>query len=285
MRRGHSAAPDMTATVATAQIASAAGSNAGTSAHFPADDGFPEPSPAAFTGVDASGRDLTGLLYGAVTTAKTLIGSGAGLQGALDWGGGTSSAMTQTATADTAGPRTSRQRWDGSYTHYVRVVSGGCVLALRDPRRDLLLPSGVQTASRCRCTAMPVDRGRTLPQPASTRPPSDYFSTLTTGEQDRIFTKAGAEAIRAGADPVAVVSARRGAVGIDYSSTSKTPPLGTASRADRHRVRRGGTRSTGTRPGKAPRAAGRSRDRAAPRPAPRQRVRLMPETIVTSPTT
>lgn len=37
-----------------------------------------------------------------------------------------------------------------------------------------------------------------------------YFNSLSAAEQDRLFTKAGAEAIRSGADLARVVNARRG---------------------------------------------------------------------------
>ena len=40
--------------------------------------------------------------------------------------------------------------------------------------------------------------------------PEEYFEELSEAEQDRIFTRAGAEAIRNGADPAQVVNARRG---------------------------------------------------------------------------
>lgn len=40
--------------------------------------------------------------------------------------------------------------------------------------------------------------------------PRAYFESLTAAEQDRAFTKAGAEAIRAGADIAQVVNARSG---------------------------------------------------------------------------
>jgi len=40
--------------------------------------------------------------------------------------------------------------------------------------------------------------------------PHDYFASLSPEQQDRIFTKAGAEAIRNGADVNQVVNARRG---------------------------------------------------------------------------
>jgi len=38
----------------------------------------------------------------------------------------------------------------------------------------------------------------------------DYFNSLSTSDQDRLFTKAGAESIRLGADPAQVVNARSG---------------------------------------------------------------------------
>jgi len=40
--------------------------------------------------------------------------------------------------------------------------------------------------------------------------PHEYFDSLSADEQDRVFTKAGAEAIRNGADISQVVNARRG---------------------------------------------------------------------------
>jgi hypothetical protein len=46
-------------------------------------DGATPVQPGAFAGVDASGRTLDGLLYGAVTTRRPSIGRGPGLQSAL----------------------------------------------------------------------------------------------------------------------------------------------------------------------------------------------------------
>ncbi|MEU4570841.1 hypothetical protein [Micromonospora sp. NPDC023956] len=40
--------------------------------------------------------------------------------------------------------------------------------------------------------------------------PKAYFGSLTTVEQERLFTKSGAEAIRAGADIAQVVNVRSG---------------------------------------------------------------------------
>jgi hypothetical protein len=207
--------PDLTSTVAAAQTTVAAGSTRYVAQAGSDRDGFPV-EPAAFAGVDASGRSLAGLLYGAVTTAKTLIGSGAGLQQALSGGAGYLAAMAKTATADTARSADLTAAVGRKYTHYVRVVQPGAC-----SRCAILAGIGSYSTAfkrhpACRCTSMPVDDLDESPARLYSSP-DNYFQTLTTAEQDRIFTKAGAEAIRAGADPVTVVSARRGAVGIDYS--------------------------------------------------------------------
>lgn len=44
--------------------------------------------------------------------------------------------------------------------------------------------------------------------------PRAYFDSLTRAEQDRVFTQAGAEAVRLGADINQIVNARRGAHGL-----------------------------------------------------------------------
>lgn len=59
----------------------------------------------------------------------------------------------------------------------------------------------------CRCTHIPY--AENMPHDVLTNP-NDYFHSLSTAEQDRVFTNAGAEAIRLGADVSQVVNARRG---------------------------------------------------------------------------
>src|SRR5690606_29669159 len=61
----------------------------------------------------------------------------------------------------------------------------------------------------CRCQTIPVHREDVLPSGVFSSP-ADYFESLSRTEQDRVFTKAGAEAVRLGADPISVVNARRG---------------------------------------------------------------------------
>src|SRR5688500_1052764 len=67
--------------------------------------------------------------------------------------------------------------------------------------------SGATHDYRCDCVHIPVaedtsDDLRTNPRA--------YFDSLSVAEQDKAFTKAGAEAIREGADMNQVINARRG---------------------------------------------------------------------------
>jgi hypothetical protein len=60
---------------------------------------------------------------------------------------------------------------------------------------------------RCDCTVVPTGAGVPFREPIS---PKQAFEEMPRYEQDRAFGKAGAEAIRAGADIGQVVNARRG---------------------------------------------------------------------------
>lgn len=91
---------------------------------------------------------------------------------------------------------------------YVRMISpGACarcaILAGRWYRWD----AGFLRHPSCSCVGVPSAEDRTGDLFTD---PRAYFDSLTPEEQDRIFTKAGAEAIRLGADMGQVVNARRG---------------------------------------------------------------------------
>lgn len=60
---------------------------------------------------------------------------------------------------------------------------------------------------RCKCTHIPS--AENLPDVPETDP-KEYFDGMSRDEQDRVFTKPGAEAIRLGADMNQIVNARRG---------------------------------------------------------------------------
>jgi hypothetical protein len=67
--------------------------------------------------------------------------------------------------------------------------------------------------------------------------PEDYFASLSEAEQDRVFTIAGAQAIRDGADIARVVNARRGANGLTPASGRLTAAEAQLLRGGRQRGR------------------------------------------------
>jgi hypothetical protein len=237
-------------------------------------------NPTAWAGVDGSGRDLSGLLFGAVTTAKTLIGRGAGLASALQGGGMYLSAMTSTAVMDAGRSANLTALTSLNYTHYVRVVQPGAC------SRCAIL-AGIQTSAHtfrrhvsCRCSQAPEnDPGGVDNQYAS---PTDYFESLSPAEQDRVFTKAGAEAIRLGGDPVTVVTARRGAPGIEYSSHAANPGANSGRRMVRTVIGRqpDGTPILGYTTGEGVTKRGAYGKQSRIGGSRSTRIRLMPEEII-----
>lgn len=280
-------APSMVAVASAAQVGLASGSNRYV-AGFGASDGLAaagEIDPAMFAGVDGSGRALESLMFGAVTTTKQGIGAGWATPLAFEAGAAYLSAMLQTALADTARQADMAASVGRGYVYYIRVVQPGacgrCLILAGSDR----FSRPFQRHPACKCTLEPMSR--------EARDAYDPFSGMTDEQMDRAFTKAGAQAIRDGADMQQVVSARRGAMG----------GIGTASgsRAPAARWRNGQMRQTvvGYRPDGSPvlayttvegttrrgqfyrlnRMAGGATDRRVGRYAQTNRVRFMPETI------
>lgn len=203
-------APDIAVVAVSAARANAAGAGTLTSKIASADRMRGDVLvPDAFTGVDGSGRPLTSLLHGAVTTTKQAIAAGMSIPDAMLTGGTYLALMMKTALADVERSASMTAATGKGYVRYVRLVNpGACsrcaILAGSDRFR-----SNFQRHPACRCSTVPI-AGTETPQDLFGTP-GDYFESLTASEQDRVFTKAGAEAIRLGADPIKVVNARRGA--------------------------------------------------------------------------
>lgn len=70
-----------------------------------------------------------------------------------------------------------------------------------------LYNAGFDRHDECRCTHIPAAENTHHDLLTN---PNDYFHSLSSTEQDKVFTNAGAEAIRMGADVSQVVNARRG---------------------------------------------------------------------------
>ena len=91
---------------------------------------------------------------------------------------------------------------------YVRVVNlpacGRCIILAGTPSAS---EEPFERHPRCDCTAAPSTRRLAEGLAAS---PAEAFEQMSVAEREKAFTKAGAEAIRLGADPAQVVNARRG---------------------------------------------------------------------------
>lgn len=95
---------------------------------------------------------------------------------------------------------------------YVRVAEpDACSRCIVLAGKFYLFNDGFPRHPLCRCNHLPApDDPTKVKALIGASSPDRYFESLSEAEQDRIFTKAGADAIRAGADISRVVNARRG---------------------------------------------------------------------------
>jgi hypothetical protein len=169
--------------------------------------------------VDGSGRPLESLLHGAVTTTKEAVGSGFGALQAMEVGANYLALMIKTALADIGRSADMVSSVGKGYTLYVRVVEpGACSRCIVLAGADQFKPFKRHPACKCTCQPVPYEDASI---PAS-RTPQGVFDSLSGADQERAFGKAGAQAIRDGADIGQVQSARRGAAGIGYSHRMPT---------------------------------------------------------------
>lgn len=223
-------APSMVAQVVKAQTASAALATPymnGIDRSYGRTTPDVQLAPESFAGVTLDGREVGPAMYTAVTTAKTAIGRGMAPAMAFQVGANALAVVVSAALQDMGRQADFTLGRARTYTKYVRVVGGSAC------SRCAIL-AGIWSAETaflrhvsCQCTAAPVqvDRvtGKEKVPSGFHASPEAYFESLSKADQDRVFTKAGAEAIRQGASPVKVVNARRGAYGIGYNSHYYTP--------------------------------------------------------------
>jgi hypothetical protein len=165
----------------------------------------------AFAGLASDGRGLDSLLMSPAFAVLTAISGGTTVTRALAGGSAGLDMIVRTQVAD-AGRAADQVALTArpQATGYVRMMVGRtcsrcAILAGRRYRWD----AGFSRHPRCDCIGLAcredsADDLRTDPKA--------YFNSLSADEQDRVFTKAGAEAIRLGSDPSRVVNARRGMV-------------------------------------------------------------------------
>lgn len=192
-----------------AQVAAVQDADAYAGRLLPEADPEGELDPAGFSGIASDGRELKGLLFTPAPTALTLIRRGTNPRQAMASGAFALEAITRTQVADagrtaTAAAIAARPDVKG----YVRMLVGDtcsrCVLlAGRVYRWD----EAFARHPACDCRHIPY--AENVPGDKVTDPRA-YFESLSVAEQDARFGKAGAQAIREGADLGQVVNARRG---------------------------------------------------------------------------
>lgn len=187
----------------------------------------------ALVGVASDGRDLDTLLYQPALAASAALAEGATVPRALAAGQATLDMIVRTQVADAGrvadGVATvARQRATG----YVRMLVGrSCSRCIILAGRWYRWNAGFDRHPRCDCIHVP---GREATVGDVVTDPKAAFEAMSRDEQDRVFTRAGAEAIRLGADIGQVVNARRGARGL--------APAGARITAEEARALRGGRR-------------------------------------------
>lgn len=204
--------------------AAAAGASYG--AETLAEQGLYEPpqhfvNPSAFGGIASDGRTLEGLLYSAVPHVKVLIGGGMAPQQALAQGGKFLTTITRTQVADAGRGAASVDTATRRNTGYVRMLnppscSRCSVLAGRFYRWN----AGFRRHPRCDCIHVASTQGAIEGGKSEglMHDPYEYFKSLSPDDQDKAYTKAGAQAIRDGGDIFQVVNSRRG---MSYAGESK----------------------------------------------------------------
>lgn len=199
--------------------------------------------PSAFSGLAADGRSLDSLMYLSVITTKQGIGGGLTADDAMTRGL-RQALMLSTSEVAQAGRGAVGSSMAGKRTiqGYVRVVQPpACSRCVILAGVEYGWNKGFQRHPHCDCVHLPttliarnqhLDRGGFID-------PNAYFSRLSRAEQDRVFTAAGARAIREGADMGQVVNARRGMYTADaYGRRLSATREGTTTRGHYYRQER-----------------------------------------------
>lgn len=197
---------------------------------------------AAFAGVAADGRPLKSLFYEPVIDTKWRLQQ-AGQSAVESLLGGLEKLLRSAATevAD-AGRTAAGASIAGNRTinGYIRVVNPpACARCIILAGTEYGWNAGFQRHPKCDCVHMParlIARGR---HHRGAFDSHAYFKSLSHGEQNRIFTAAGAQAVRDGASLSSVVNARRGMYTADsYGRTVRATRESTTRRGQWYRAER-----------------------------------------------
>lgn len=171
-------------------------------------------NPEAFAGMDAGGNGLDNAVLFSSQVMFEQVTKGASPDKALSAGFNFVSTTARTAVLD-MGRQSDRVQMFArpQYKQWVRQIGPGACSRCIQLAGIASWQKAFLRHPNCHCVAVPA--AETFDGAIETDPRA-YFDALSPAEQNRRFTKAGAEVIREGADVSRVVNARRGANGITY---------------------------------------------------------------------
>lgn len=192
---------------------------------------------AAFAGYASDGRPLDTLLqtvaYGTLARIGTRIGTGVATNTALDVASRALAQLVQTIIADAARQAAGVDIVTRPTVGYVRMLNPpSCARCAVLAGKFFQWNAGFLRHPGCDCvhvaaTAKSTEGAR---REGLIDNQYEYFNSLTPEEQDATFTKAGAQAIRDGADINQVVNSRRGMTPNGNFTTEGTTRRGNASK-------------------------------------------------------
>lgn len=164
--------------------------------------------PERFAGVASDGRPLESLLYQPAVTTLRAVQRGASPREAAAIGGTQLDLIVRTQVADTGRAAIGVEIAATPTMGYTRMVDlPACSRCIILAGRFYRWNAGFQRHPRCDCIHIPTAEAGS---DDLTIDPQRYFRSLPEAEQNRLFTRDGADAVRDGADIFRVVNARRG---------------------------------------------------------------------------
>jgi hypothetical protein len=162
----------------------------------------------SLAGIASDGRPLESLLAQPAIVAKAALAQGRSIEYAMAGGNALAELIAHTQVADAGRVAdevalASRPQATG----FVRMVVGKtCSRCIILAGRWYRWNAGFNRHPKCDCIGIPAAENAEDMR----TDPKKTFESMTEAEQDKVFGKAGAEAIRDGADMARVVNARRG---------------------------------------------------------------------------
>lgn len=183
-------------------------------------------NPAAFTSTAPDGSDLESYFDAAPIRAKQAVASGASSLRAREFAGAWLMSKVITALADTRRDVVSTDMAQRpNLTGYVRMLNGpSCSRCVILAGKWFRWNEGFERHPNCDCVHIPAANQAWAEMEGFVSDPYDYFKSLSEAEQDRLFTRAGAQAIRDGGDIYRVVNIQNRGLGVSRQAVKYGTP-------------------------------------------------------------